>query len=116
MQAVCLLFSAQLHLAEGGRAAAAEGLAAAEAVIAALPEQRSTAVSQLRLHALALTTLRQLAAGETGDILRSGARKSGSPLSLAMVAERWMRSILRHVWLRILEQLPPALAKPAVNV
>ncbi len=75
MQAVCLLFGAQLHLVEGSRAAAAEGLAAAEAVIAALPEQQSAAVSQLRLHVLALTTLRQLAAGDTGDILRSGADK-----------------------------------------
>ena len=58
---------------EGSRAAAAESLATAEAVIAALPDQQSAAVSQLRLHALALTTLRQLAAGNTGDILRSGA-------------------------------------------
>ena len=73
LQAVCLLFGAQFCLVEGSRVAAAQGIAAAEAAVAALPEQQSAAVSQLRLHALVLTTLRQLAAGDTGEIVRSGA-------------------------------------------
>ena len=72
MQAVCLLSAAQLHLQEGNRPTAAASVATAEAVITTLSEQTAAAVSQLRLHALVLTTLRQLAAGDLREVLRSG--------------------------------------------
>ena len=75
MQTVCQLFAAQLHLQEGDHLAAAASVAAAETIIAALPEQGSTAVNQLRLHALVLTTLRQLAAGEMREVLQTGERQ-----------------------------------------
>ena len=71
-QVICLLFQAQLQLAEGGRAAAAESLSAAQAALSRLVADSGDIGGQLALHVLLLETIRQLADGEIGTSMLTG--------------------------------------------
>lgn len=93
MQVLCHLFRAQLQLqqqvgAEAGgsaaRGAAKGSLAAAAAAAEQLLEGSGAAAAQLRLHMLLLETLRQLAAGETGSGMLTGA--PATPMALLLKA------------------------------